>query len=75
MYIQGDLRGKVNIFKVDSIGHCEKKVHMNMCLSRKGYQVRAVGRFRPNSDRFLFVGLDEERGLKKEDGYSTRIYS
>jgi len=22
MYIQGDLRGKVNIFKVDSIGHC-----------------------------------------------------
>jgi hypothetical protein len=26
-----------------------------------------------NSVRFLFVGLDEERGLKKEDGYSTRI--
>jgi hypothetical protein len=24
MYIQGDLRENVNIFKVDSFGHCEK---------------------------------------------------
>jgi len=29
--------------------------------------------FKFNSFRFLFVGLDEERSLKKEDGYSTRI--
>jgi hypothetical protein len=24
MYIQGDLRGKVNIFSVENIGRCEK---------------------------------------------------
>jgi len=37
-----DLRGKVNNFKVDSIGHCEKKIYMNMFLSPNVYQVRAV---------------------------------
>jgi hypothetical protein len=27
--IQGDSRGIVNILGGDSVGHCEKKVHMN----------------------------------------------
>ena len=37
-----DLRGKVNNFKVNSIGHCEKKIYTNMCLRPNDYQVRAV---------------------------------
>jgi hypothetical protein len=35
--IQGDLGGKVNILVGDSTGHCEKKVHMNMCQILNGY--------------------------------------
>jgi hypothetical protein len=27
------LRGKMNILGGDSIGHCEEKVHMNVCTS------------------------------------------
>jgi hypothetical protein len=42
MYIQVDLRVKVNIFKVDFFGHCEINVHVNMRLSLNFYQVRAV---------------------------------
>jgi hypothetical protein len=69
MYIQSDLRGEVNNVKVDSIGHREKNVSMNMCLILNGFQVRAVWMSRPNWVRFLFVGLDEERSLKREEGY------
>jgi hypothetical protein len=29
-YIQDNSGGKVNILGGDSIGHCEKKVHMNL---------------------------------------------
>jgi len=29
--------------------------------------------FRPNTAGFLFVGLDEERSLRKRCGYSRRI--
>ena len=46
----------------DGIGHCEReKVHF--CLILNGYLHRAVWLSRPNAVRFLFVVLDEERGL------------
>ena len=40
--IQGDSGGKVNILGNDSVGHCEKKVHKNMCLIVNGYRGGAV---------------------------------
>jgi hypothetical protein len=40
--IQDDSEGKFNILRGDSIGHCEKKVHMNMCVILNGYRDRAV---------------------------------
>jgi hypothetical protein len=63
--IQGDSGGKVNILGGDSIGHCEKKVHTNMCLILNGYQDRAVWISRPVVVRFLFLGY-EERSLQKK---------
>jgi hypothetical protein len=36
--LQGDSGGKANILGGDSISHCEKKVHMNMCIILNGYQ-------------------------------------
>jgi hypothetical protein len=39
---QGDSWGKVSILGGESIGPCEKKVHMNMCLMLNGYQDTAV---------------------------------
>ena len=41
-YIQGDSGRKVNIFGGDSIGHCEKKVHRNVCLILSVSRDRAV---------------------------------
>jgi len=32
LYIEVDPGGKVSIIRCDGIGHCEKKVHMNMCV-------------------------------------------
>ena len=40
--IPGDSGGKVNILGGNSIGHCEKNVHMNMCLIPNGYRNRTV---------------------------------
>ena len=45
-----------------------KDVHMIVCLILNGYQDRAVRNSRPNSVRFLFVGLDDELSLQKEGG-------
>jgi hypothetical protein len=42
MQIQGDLGERVSILVGDSIGHCERKVHMNMCLILCSYRDRAV---------------------------------
>jgi len=39
--IQDDLGEKFNIFGGDSVGHCEKKVYMNMCLNLNRNRVRA----------------------------------
>jgi hypothetical protein len=39
--IQGDSRGKFSILRGDIIGHCEKRVHMNMYLIMNGYRDRA----------------------------------
>ena len=32
LHVQVGTGGKVSIIGGDCIGHCEKKVHMNMCL-------------------------------------------
>ena len=42
LYIQGDSGGKISIVGGDNIGHCEKNVHMNMCLILNGYRDTAV---------------------------------
>jgi hypothetical protein len=42
LHIQSDSGGKVNILGGESIGHCEKRVHMNMCLIVNGCRERAV---------------------------------
>jgi hypothetical protein len=41
-FIQGDSGGKVNVLGDDSVGNCDKKVHVNMCLILNGYRDRAV---------------------------------
>jgi len=60
----------------DSIGNCEKKaVHMmGMCLILIGYRDGAFLNpiSRSKSVVFLFVGLDEERSLLTEGGYTKR---
>jgi hypothetical protein len=45
-----------------------KNVRVNMRLILSGYQERAVCISRPNSVRFLLVGLDEERSLQNKSG-------
>jgi hypothetical protein len=40
--IQGDSRGKINIFGSDNTGYCEKKFCTNLCLILNGYGNRAV---------------------------------
>jgi hypothetical protein len=50
-----------------------KKFHMNMYLILKGYWDTSVWISRPNSIRFLFVVLDEERSLQKKAGYGRQI--
>ena len=47
-----------------------KKVHMNICLIVNGYRGRAMWISRPNSVRFLFVGLNEGRTLWKKGWYT-----
>ena len=37
-HIQGDSVGKVSILWSENIGHCEREVHMNMCLIVTGYR-------------------------------------
>jgi hypothetical protein len=39
--ILGDSGEKVKILGGDSTGHCEKKVHTNMCLILSGYWITA----------------------------------
>jgi hypothetical protein len=68
----GWFKRKFNTLGGNSKGHCEKKVHINMCLILNRYRDRAVGITRPNCVR-LFVGLDEERSLQKKGGYARRI--
>jgi hypothetical protein len=40
--IQGDSERKVNILGGDSISHCVKNVHMNICLILSGYRDTVV---------------------------------
>jgi hypothetical protein len=39
---QSDSGGKVNILAGQSIGHCGKKVHVNMCVILNGCRYVAV---------------------------------
>ena len=47
-----------------------RKLNLNMCVILNGYWDRAIWISRPNSIRFLFVGLDETWSLQKKDGYT-----
>lgn len=51
----------------------KKKVRMNKCLILNGYRARVVRIFRPNSFRFLFVGLDEQLSTGCSFKVSTQI--
>jgi hypothetical protein len=55
--IQDDSGEKVNILGGHSIGHCEEKLYMKMCLIISIYQDSAVGISRSNSVRCLCKGL------------------
>jgi len=67
---------KLYILRVDSIGHCERKVHMNLCLILNGYRGRAVSISRPNSVRTLCMSLDEfcKRNLDTPDKLLASIF-
>ena len=42
VHIQSDSGGKLIFLGGDSIGHCVKKINVNMCLILNGYRDRAV---------------------------------
>jgi hypothetical protein len=46
VFAQRDSGGKLNILETDSIGHCKKKVHVNIYLFLKDYRVTAVAIWR-----------------------------
>ena len=71
--IQGDSEREIYILEGDIMGHCEKNIRMDMCLILNGYRNRATNISRPNSVRLLFVGLDDERILRRKCGYTRRI--
>jgi hypothetical protein len=66
IYVQGDLEGKIDILGGDSIGHCEKKLHMNACVILSGYRDITFWICRCNSRRFLFFELDEGQSLQRK---------
>jgi hypothetical protein len=72
VFMYRKIQGKMfNISGGDSVGHCEQnKDYVNMCLILNGYRNIAVSISRPNSVRFLFVGLDEEVSLQKKGRYT-----
>ena len=41
-YIQGDSEDNVSSLEGDSVGHCEKKFHINMCLILNDYGQRTL---------------------------------
>jgi hypothetical protein len=53
------------LWRGDTIGHCKKNGHKDMCLILNGH--RAVLISRPNPVGFLFVGLDYEGYERKVD--------
>jgi hypothetical protein len=44
-----DSEGKANIFGGDTINHCDKKVHINVCLIVNGYRDTAVRIYKSKS--------------------------
>ena len=73
VYLQVDLGEMFNILGDDSVGLCEKEVHMNMHLILNGYRGRVVWIFRPTSAWFLFVGVNEDRSLPMKIRYTRWI--
>jgi hypothetical protein len=47
--VQGVSWGNVNVLEGHSIGHCERKVHTNICLILKGYRDRVVWAYKYKS--------------------------
>jgi hypothetical protein len=44
-----------------------------MCLIMNGYEDSVLWMSRPNSIRFIFVGLDEERSVQNKGGYTDEL--
>ena len=67
---QDDSGGKVSVLRSDTIGVCEKRFHMNMCLLiLDAYQDRAVLTSKTKCVRFLFMGSDERQSLQTKSGW------
>jgi hypothetical protein len=65
----GDSGGRISVLISDSSGHCEIRVHMNMCLKLDTYKDRAVWISKPKYGRFLLIRSDERRSLQKKGGW------
>lgn len=70
--IINDSGKNVNSLVSDRIGHCEKKCHTNARLILNGHRNRTVKISRLEEARFLFVGLDKDRSLRKMCGHTRR---
>ena len=71
-FIQGVPGGKVNNLGVDTIGHCEGKIYIHVCIILNDYQDTDVWISWPNP-LGSFVVLDEGRSLPKKGGHSSGI--
>ena len=72
--------GKVNILGSNSISYCEKKCshkHVSnsiwLPIHNSFNQVHTIFPSKPNSIRFLFVGLDAEQCLQKKGRYTREM--
>jgi hypothetical protein len=66
--IQGDSGIKDNIWGGDSVGHCEKKVHFNLCLILNVYRDKTISISRTNFVRFFCVCV-----WMKSEVYQTKV--
>lgn len=69
----GWFRRKITILVRDSTCYGKKNVNMNKYLRPNGYRHRTVWIWRVLLVTCLFVGLDDDRTLQKECGYTRRI--
>jgi len=66
------VQGKGPLFwKVDSMGNCERKNRMNVCLILNGYRNGAVWISRPKSAKFCLCGWMKKKFTKDRSTLET----